>query len=385
MKKQIYLDHAATTPVREEVFSAMEPWFSSHFGNPSGVHQVSRKAAAGLSQARRKIAKILDCTPGELIFTSGGTESDNLAIRGVAWKALLDNRGKHIITSAVEHYAVEKTISQLCELHGFEQTVLPVDSKGAVDPKDLREAIRPDTILISIVYASSEVGTIQPIAELSAVAAEFNTPFHVDAVQAGVCQDISVKRLGVDLLTLSAHKVYGPKGAGLLYLKQGIELISQTTGGSHEKNHRAGTENIPAIAGFATALELAQNRKEEESKRLTELGRYLIDSVLKKVPNSYLTGSPENRSPGHVSFVFEGIKADTLLMHLDMAGICASSGSACATGSPEASGVLLAMGLDAELSMGAIRFTLGLSTKKEDIDYVIQVLPDIIQKIRTNY
>jgi len=382
VRKPVYLDHAATTPVHPLVLEAMTPYFTQFFGNPSGAHRVSQKAAAALSKARRRVAKVLHCTPGEILFTSGGSESDNLAIRGVAERALVQKKGKHIITSPVEHPAVENTIESLCQQHGFEKTVLPVDSKGRIDPSALRQAIRPDTILISIIYGSNEVGTLQPLAELSAIAKEFDIPFHSDAVQAGVCLDLNVEALGVDLLSLSGHKIYGPRGIGVLYLRKGLDLQTQITGGSQEENRRAGTENVAAIIGFTEALELAEAEKQERSQRLNELSLKLWQGIQEKIPEVSLTGDGQQRLPGHVSLVFKGVRADTLLMHLDMAGICASSGSACATGNPEPSSILLAMGFSPELASSALRFTLGRETKQEEIDYVLEVLPTIIEKIR---
>jgi len=381
-KREIYLDHSASTPVDRRVVEAILPYFTESYGNASGLHRQARASARALDGARRDVADIFGCKPKEVVFTSCGSESDNLAIRGLAWAARQAGKGKHLITSPIEHHAVSHTIDQLCEKFGFEQTVLSVDQYGLVDPDDVARAIRPDTALISIIYANNEVGTIEPLAEIGAVARERGVPFHTDAVQAGGYLDLNVDRLNVDLLSLSGHKFYAPKGVGLLYVRGGTRLLSQQTGGGHEGDRRAGTENVPYIVGIATALKLAQEERGSENARLAALRDRLVQGVLAAIPGALLTGHPEQRLPGHASFVFPGVEADGLLMHLDMAGVCAASGSACTTGMPEPSDVLLAMGVEYTLALGALRLTLGRSNTQADVDYVVEILPGIVEKLR---
>jgi cysteine desulfurase len=381
-KREIYLDHSATTPVDTRVVEAMLPYFTQSYGNASGLHRQARASARALDQARRDVAEILGCKPKEVVFTSCGSESDNLAIRGAAWAAKLSGKGQHLITSSIEHHAVSHTIDQLCQQHGFEQTVVPVDDYGLVAPDDVARAIRPDTALISIIYANNEVGSIEPLAEIGAIARERGVLFHTDAVQAGGYLDLNVDRLNVDLLSLSGHKFYAPKGVGVLYVRQGTRLLPQQTGGGHEGNRRAGTENVPYIVGIATALKLAQEERETENARLTALRDRLVKGMMTAIPDALLTGHPERRLPGHASFVIPGVEADGLLMHLDMAGVCAASGSACTTGMPEPSGVLLAMGVEYTLALGALRLTLGRGTTQADVDYVLDILPGIVDKLR---
>jgi cysteine desulfurase len=381
-KREIYLDHSATTPVDTRVVEAMLPYFTQSYGNASGLHRQARASARALDQARRDVAEILGCKPKEVVFTSCGSESDNLAIRGAAWAAKLSGKGQHLITSSIEHHAVSHTIDQLCQQHGFEQTVVPVNDYGLVAPDDVARAIRPDTALISIIYANNEVGSIEPLAEIGAIARERGVLFHTDAVQAGGYLDLNVDRLNVDLLSLSGHKFYAPKGVGVLYVRQGTRLLPQQTGGGHEGNRRAGTENVPYIVGIATALKLAQEERETENARLTALRDRLVKGMMTAIPDALLTGHPERRLPGHASFVIPGVEADGLLMHLDMAGVCAASGSACTTGMPEPSGVLLAMGVEYTLALGALRLTLGRGTTQADVDYVLDILPGIVDKLR---
>jgi cysteine desulfurase len=381
-KRAIYLDHSATTPVDPRVVEAMSPYFTEHYGNASGLHRQARASARALDQARREVAEILGCKPKEVVFTSCGSESDNLAIRGVAWAAKLAGKGHHLITSPIEHHAVSHTIDQLCDKFGFEQTVVPVDEYGMVKPDNVTRAIRPDTALISIIYANNEVGSIEPLAEIGAIAREHGIPFHTDAVQAGSYLDLNVDRLNVDLLSLSGHKFYAPKGVGVLYVRQGTPLLPQQTGGGHEGSRRAGTENIPYIVGITTALKLAQEERAGENARLATLRDQLVDGVLTAIPGAQLTGHPEQRLPGHASFVIAGVEADGLLMHLDMAGVCAASGSACTSGMPEPSHVLVAMGVEHTLALGALRLTLGRSTTQADVEYVVDILPGIVEKLR---
>lgn len=381
-RPSIYLDHAASTPVDPQVVEAMLPYFSDIYGNASGLHRQARASARAIDEARRTVAGILGCSPREVVFTACGTESDNIAIRGVAWAQQQAGKGRHIITTPIEHHAVSHTINQLCDKFGFEQTVVPVDETGAVNPADIAAAIRPDTILISVMYANNEVGTIQPIAKIGALARERGIPFHTDAVQAAGYQPLAVDDLQVDLLAISGHKIYAPKGVGILYVRQNTPLLPVLTGGSHENNRRPGTENVPYIVGIARAMELVHSRRETENARQAALRDRLIEGVLQSIPGSRLTGHPTQRLPNNASFVFEGCEAETILMHLDMAGIQAASGSACTSGMPEPSHVLTAMGIPHSLALGALRLSLGRHTTPAHIDTVLEVLPDIIQKVR---
>ena len=378
----IYLDHAASTPVDPQVVEAMLPYFSEIYGNASGMHQQARGSAQALDRARQTVAGVLNCAPNEVVFTACGTESDNLAIRGAAFAQKLAGRGQHLITTPIEHHAVSHTINQLCDKFGFEQTVVPVDEYGIVNPADVAAAIRPDTVLISVMYANNEVGSVQPISEIGEIARERSIPFHTDAVQAAAYRPLDVEALNVDLLAISGHKIYAPKGVGVLYVRQNTPLLPTLTGGSHENNRRPGTENVPYIAGIAKALELVDSHRTGENPRQAGLRDRLVKGVLTSIPNSQLTGHPVNRLPNNASFVFDGCEADTILMHLDMAGIQAASGSACTSGMPEPSHVLQAMGLPHQLALSALRLSLGRQTTAADIDRVLAALPDIIAKIR---
>jgi cysteine desulfurase len=381
-KRSIYLDYAASTPCEPQVVEAMMPFFSDVYGNASGIHAQARASARAIDDARRQIADLLACAPAEIVFTACGTESDNIAIRGVAWARKHAGYGHHLITTPIEHHAVNHTINQLCEKFGFEQTVVPVDSSGVVDPAEIESALRPETILISVMYANNEVGSLQPIAEIGALARERSVIFHTDAVQAAGYESLAVPDLNVDLLAISGHKIYAPKGIGLLYVRKGTSLLPSFSGGGHELNRRPGTENVPYIMGLAKALELVKARRDAENPRQAALRDKLIAGVVDNIPGSQLTGHPIKRLPNNASFVFDGCEADALLMHLDVAGIQAASGSACTTGMPEPSHVLMAMGLPFELSLSALRLSLGRQTSEADIDYVLATLPDIITKIR---
>jgi cysteine desulfurase len=378
----VYLDHAATTPVDPRVLEAMLPYMTEKFGNPSSIYSVGREAAAALRQAREQVAEVLNCKPEEVYFTSGGTESDNAAIRGIALAQKERRQATHIITSVIEHHAVLHTCEWLEKHDGFEVTYLPVDENALVNPEDVRAAIRPNTGLITIMYANNEVGTIEPVEEIAAVAREHKIPFHTDAVQAGGLLSLDVEQLGVSALSLSAHKFYGPKGVGVLYLRRGTPFLPIQTGGGQERNRRAGTENVPGAVGLATALVLAQQEREQEAKRLTALRDRLIQGVLQSIPESRLTGHPERRLPNSASFVIRYIEGESILLSLDMEGIAASSGSACTSGSLEPSGVLLGMGLPHEIAHGSLRLTLGHSNTDADVDKVLQVLPGIVQRLR---
>ena len=377
----IYLDHSATTAVDPRVVEAMLPFWTETYGNPSSIYGLGRRAAAALEDARRRIARILNCQPAELIFTGCGTESDNLAMRGVLLAAAAKGK-RHIIIAPVEHHAVLHTAAELAEHLDYDVTSVPVDRQGIVDPAAVAAAIRPDTALISIMYANNEVGAIQPVAEIGAIARERGVPFHTDAVQAGGYLPLDVDALKVDLLALSAHKFYGPKGVGLLYVRRGVRLLPVQTGGGQERGRRSGTENVPYIAGMAKALEIAQAERESETRRLTALRDRLIDGLTAAIPDITLTGHPTQRLPGHASLLVRGAEAEAMLIALDLAGVAASSGSACATGAPTPSHVLTAMGYGPQEAMGALRLTLGRENTEADVDCVVAKLPEIVARIR---
>lgn len=379
MKKLIYLDHAATTNVDAEVLEKMLPYFSEHYGNSGSLHTLGRNAAKAVDAARDDIAEVLNCKRTEVYFTSGGTESDNWAIRGVAYA--YKNKGNHIITSKIEHHAVLNTCKKL-ESEGFEVTYLNVDKYGVVDLKQLEESIRPETTLITIMAANNEVGTIQPYGKIGEICKSRGVLFHTDAVQAIGTTDIDVKRDNIDLLSISGHKFYGPKGVGVLYVRNGIRLDRFMSGGGQERNRRAGTTNVPLIIGMAAALKKAIANREENNKYLSELRDYLIASIEREIPDVYLNGHRTERLANNVSFCFEFIEGEAILLHLDMAGICVSSGSACTSGSLEPSHVLAAMGIDIAVMQSATRFSLGKQNTKEDIDYVVDNLKRIIANLR---
>ncbi|HHT73096.1 MAG TPA: cysteine desulfurase NifS [Firmicutes bacterium] len=378
MMQRIYLDYAATTPVLPEVLEAMVPYFSGEFGNASGVYSWSRTARQALDQARDQVAKVLGAQPEEIVFTGGGSESDNLAIKGAAWA--YRDRGRHIITSAIEHHAVLEACHWL-EGQGFEVTYLPVNGEGLVDPQSVKEALRPDTILVTIMHANNEVGTIQPIAEIGEIVRDTKAVFHTDAVQTAGVLDINVDHLNVDLLTLSGHKLYGPKGVGALYVRKGTRLVPMIHGGGHERRRRAGTENVPGIVGLARALEITHSERESENARLQALRDKLI-SGLSAIPYTRVNGSLAQRLPNNVNVCFEFIEGESLLLTLDMRGVAASSGSACTSGSLEPSHVLLAMGLPHEIAHGSLRLTLGRGTTEADVDYVLGEIPQIVERLR---
>jgi len=376
----IYLDHAATTPVDERVLEEMAPFFRGAYGNPSSLHSLGQEAKFALDTARDRVASLLHAQAREIVFTSGGTEADNLAIRGVLWEQR--EKGRHFITSAVEHEAVLRTAHHMEDL-GWEVTVLPVDRDGVVHPGSLREALRPDTALVSVMAANNEVGTLQPIADLAAVAREAGVLFHTDAVQAVGALDVDPRGLGVDLLSLSGHKLYGPKGAGALWVRHGVRLAVQMTGGGQERERRSGTENVPAIVGLGVACEVAAEcLAAGEAERMRALRDRLIAGVLTRVPNARLTGHPTQRLPNNASFAFPGVEGEPILLNLDFEGIAGSSGSACATGAIEPSHVLVAMGYEPEVANGALRLTLGRENTDEDVDTVLEVLPRILAGLR---
>jgi len=374
------MDHSATTPVRPEVVEVMVNCLTEKFGNPSSLHYFGRQGRSTLDEAREKVATAIGAKPEEIVFTSGGTEADNMAIHGVAM--LNQNRGNHIITSAVEHHAVLNTVKALGK-QGFTVTILPVDKYGLVSVEDLANAINDKTILISIMHANNEVGTIQPIKELAALAKSKGVLFHTDAVQSMGKIPVNVDDLGVDLLTISAHKIYGPKGVGALYIRKGTRWRqSLFHGGAQERLRRAGTENVPGIAALGKACELAVQDLRAEAMHLTGLRDKLIQEVMDKIPDVRLTGHPTKRLPNHVSFCFEFIEGESMLLSMDIKGIAASSGSACTSGSLEPSHVLLAMGIPHELAHGSIRLTLGRDNTMEDVDYFIENMLPIVERLR---
>jgi cysteine desulfurase len=376
--KRIYMDNAATTRVRPDVLDAMLPWFTEDFGNASSVHSYGRKAQRAVDAARDSVAKLLGATAQEIYFTSGGTESDNWAIKGYAHKH--QDKGRHIITSAIEHHAVLHSFEAL-KKQGFDVTFLPVDQYGVVQPETLKAAMRPDTILVSIMLANNEIGTIEPIAELAKIAHECGAIFHTDAVQAVGHIPVDVKALGVDMLTLSAHKFHGPKGIGLLYIRKGVNLENLIDGGAHERGRRAGTTNHPGIIGLTKALELAVAEMPETSKRVSALRDRLIQGVL-KVRDARLNGHPTLRLPGNASFAFSGMEGEALVLSLDIAGIAASSGSACSSGSLEPSHVMMAIGVPIGAAQSALRLSLDEDNTEEEVDYTIEKVTQIIERLR---
>jgi cysteine desulfurase len=360
----------------------MMPYFTEVYGNPSSAHSFGRKAERAIEEAREIVAHILNCKPSEIVFTSGGSEADNLAIRGAAWWAQQQGKGHHLITSVVEHEAVGQTVKQLAAIMGFEATFLPVDSVGSVDIEDFGNACQENTIVASIMYVNNEVGTIQPLQALGELIKERGVVLHTDAVQGAGQLSLDVQQLGVDMLSISAHKFYGPKGVGALYVREGIELVPSQSGGSHENGRRSGTHNTPLIVGMATALQLAYEEREKHLAHFQMMRDQIIDGVLTRIPDVQLTGHPEQRLPSHASFVFDGVDSSRLIMHLDMRGVAASGGSACKTGNPEPSGVLLAMGYPPEQAIGSLRLTVGRQTNAEDVDYALDVLVESVEKLR---
>jgi len=381
-RRSVYLDHAATTPADPRVVEAMMPYFTEIYGNPSSAHSFGRKAEFAVETARETVARILNCKPSEIVFTSGGSESDNLAIRGAAWTARHQGRGQHILTMPVEHSAVAKTVEQMAEVMGFEQTILPVDQYGMLDIAAFNQACRPDTTVASLMLANNEVGSLLPIPAFAETAKQHRILLHTDAVQAAGQLPLDVQALGVDMLSLSAHKFYGPKGIGALFVRDGIELTPSQSGGSHEEGRRAGTHNTAFIVGLAKALELAYGELDEWVAHYQAMRDQLIDGVLSRVPGAYLTGHPTQRLPSHASFIMDEVDNGTLIMHLDMRGVAASGGSACKTGNPEPSGVLLAMGYSAKEAASSLRLTVGRQTTAEDVDYAVEMLVETVEKLR---
>ena len=379
MTKLVYMDNAATTPVKEEVLNAMIPYFTQKYGNPSSIYKLGRETKAALDESREKVAKVLNAKSKEIFFTSGGSEADNWAIKGVAFAN--KDKGNHIITTKIEHHAVLHTCEYL-QRNGFDITYLDVDEYGVVDLEQLKNSITDKTILISIMFANNEIGTIQPIKEIGQIAREKKIYFHTDAVQAVGNIEIDVDELNIDLLSLSAHKFYGPKGVGALYIRQGVKIHPFIHGGAQEKNRRAGTENIAGIVGLSKAIELAYQNINEHNERLTKLRNKLINDIQENIKYVKLNGHPEMRLPGNVNFSIEFIEGEALLLSLDMVGIQGSSGSACTSGSLDPSHVLLAIGLPHEIAHGSLRLTLGDFNTEEEIDYVVENLVKIVERLR---
>lgn len=375
MSRRVYLDHNASTPVHPDVLAEMLPFFSEQFGNPSSVHGFGREARAGLDLARERVARFLAVAPEEIVFTSGGTESDNLGVKGLAWA-----RGRgHLITSRVEHHAVLRACQWL-EGQGFAVTYVGVDGHGMVDPDDVKRAIRPDTIGIAIMHANSEVGTIQPVAAIGAIARAAGVPFHVDAVQTFGKIDLDLN--GIDALSFSGHKIYGPKGVAGLWIRKGTKMVSVQHGGEHERRRRAGTENVPGIVGLGKAVEVRARDMHEERRRVSALRDRLWEGIRSRVPDARLNGHPTERLPGTANISYRGVESESVVLGLDLKGIGVSAGSACTSGNVEPSYVLVAMGAPLDWAMGAVRHSLGRSTTAEDINYVVESVEPIVRKLR---
>ncbi len=379
MNEIIYFDNAATTPIRPEVYDAMRPYIESCYGNPSSVYKLARESKKAIDLARKQVADAINADSGEIFFTGCGSESDNWAIKGVA--LALKDRGKHIITTCIEHHAILHTCEFL-EENGYEVTYIPVDEYGMVSADDIKKAIRPDTILVSVMTANNEIGTIEPIKEIGAVCREKGVYFHTDAVQAVGHIKIDVKEMNIDLLSLSGHKIGAPKGIGALYIRKGVKIKNLIHGGQQEKGKRAGTENVIGIAALGKAIELAVSEMEDTTERLKYLRDKIINGVLKNIEYSRLNGHPEERLPGNVNISFEFIEGESMLLMLDAKGICASSGSACTSGSLDPSHVLLAIGLPHEKAHGSLRISLGYQNTEEEVDKLLEVLPPIVQRLR---
>jgi len=380
--KQIYLDYAATTPVDPGVLQVMLPYFNEAFGNPSSNHSYGQYAETALENARETVARNLHCLPAEIVFTSCGTESDNLALRGSAFFAKKTRGAQHILISPVEHHAVTRTAQQLSNIFGFDLEFLPVDKFGQTCAEDVAKLIRPDTALVSIIYANNEIGTINPISEIGELCRAKGVIFHTDAVQAAGYLPMDVDTLHTDLVSIGAHKFYGPKGIGALYIHRGLSILPTQTGGNQEFGFRAGTQNIPYIVGMAEALQLTQLRKVDRISSLKPLRDHLIGTIFEEIPDVQLTGHPVDRLPNHASFIFKDIDGNALLMMLDVEGIACSSGSACKTGNPEPSDVLMNLGISHDWALGSLRVTLGNYTTSSEVEHFLLVLPKIISKLR---
>jgi len=379
MKNKIYLDFAATTPVDPRVVKAMLPYFSEKFGNTMSIHSFGQETKQALEESREVVAELIGAKPSEIIFTSSATESNNLALKGIAF--VNREKGKHIIISPIEHPCIMESACWL-ETQGFEITRLKVDKYGSVDPNEVKKAIKKDTILVSIIHASNEIGTIQPIAEIGKICKEKRVYFHTDAVQTFGKIPINVNKMNIDLLTASSHKMYGPKGAACLFIRKGVKISPILHGGGHEAGLRSSTVNVPAIVGFAEACKICQREMKKEIKRLSKLRDKLIKGVLEKIPGSHLNGHPQKRLPNNANFYFEFVEGESIIVQLDLLGIAASTGSACATAKLEPSHVLLAIGLKPQEAHGSLRLSLGRWTKEKEIDYILKVLPGVIKKLR---
>ena len=380
MRKLIYMDNAATTKIHPDVLKAMLPYLKESYGNPSSIYSLGHESKEAIELSRNKVAKALNAQSNEIFFTSGGSESDNWAIKGIAFAN--QDKGKHIISTNIEHHAVLHTCKYL-EKYGFEITYLPVKSNGILDIKDLKKAIRKDTILISVMFANNEIGTIQPIKEIGEIAKKHNIYFHTDAVQAVGNIPIDVNKLNIDLLSLSGHKFNAPKGVGVLYIRKGTNISSMIHGGGQESNMRAGTENVANIVGLGKAINLATKDIQKKNSYVSQLRDNLIQGILKEIPDTIVNGDMQNRLPGNVNVCFKYIEGESILLMLDQLGICASSGSACTSGSLEPSHVLLALGLPHEIAHGSLRLTLSKENTKEEVNFVLSVLPDIVKKLRS--
>jgi cysteine desulfurase len=378
--KKVYLDHNATTPMRPEVLEAMLPYLKERFGNASSIYGLGQEAKVALEEARERVSQVLGASPSEIFFTSGGTESDNLAIKGVAFAN--SKKGKHIITSKIEHPAVLESCKFL-EEEGFEVAYLPVDSQGFVRPEDLRKGIREDTTLVSVMHANNEVGTVQPIEELSEIAKEKEAYFHTDAVQTVGKIAIDLQRLNVGMLSMSGHKIYGPKGVGALYVRKGVRITPWVHGGHHERSRRAGTENVPGIVGFSKALELLDQERERHNRHLKSLTETFYRRLTESIPDVILHGDLNRRIPNTLSLSFKGVEGESVILSLDMKGVAVSTGSACSSGTLEPSHVLSAMGIDPAIAQGAIRFSFGKDNTTDDAEYVAGILPEIVSRLRS--
>lgn len=379
---KIYFDYAATTPCDPRVVDKMMPYFSQHFGNPSSIHSFGQMADYAVEESRQTVSEILNCSFDEIIFTSCGTESDNLALRGAAFQQRLARDANHILISPVEHHAVLNTAQQLADIHGFEVEFLPVDNFGIVNPDDVKKKLRKDTAVVSVVYANNEIGSINPISSIGAVCRSHNIPFHTDAVQAGAFLTLNVEDLNVDLLSLGAHKFYGPKGVGVLFKRKSTSIVPIQSGGGQEFKFRAGTHNVPLIVGIAEALRISLFEQSNRIDLVRPLRDRLIEIILSSIPETKLTGHPINRLPNHASFVFKGVDGNHLLMVLDSRGFACSSGSACRVGDPHPSEVLTAIGLDPEWALGSLRISLGAFSNLHDTQSLLDKLPSLIQSLR---
>jgi len=377
--RRIYLDHNATTPVHPEVFEAMLPYYKDKFGNASSIHSFGREAKVALEESREKVAKFINASPQEVYFTCGGTESDNLAVKGTAFANR--KKGKHIITSKIEHHAVLES-GKFLEKDEFEVTYLPVDKYGFVDPDDLKKAIRKDTILVSIMHVNNEVGTIQPLEELCKITKEKGAYFHTDAVQSVGKLPVDVQKLNVDVLSMSGHKIYGPKGVGAIYIRKGTRITPWSHGGSHERSRRAGTENVPGIVGLAKTVEIAQRDMEQQSQQMKNLTEAFYQKVTHAIPDVILNGHLEKRIPNTLNLSFKAVEGESIILSLDLKGVAVASGSACTSGTLEPSHVLSAMGISPEIAQGAIRFSFGRENTMEDVEYIVGILPEIVSRLR---